>query len=58
MPLLPGELLNKRYRIVSLLAAGRYGVTYRAWDTAVSQHVAIKEYRDTAEVWRWLIVRC
>ena len=48
MPLLPGELLNKRYRIISLLAAGRYGVTYRAWDTAVSQNVAIKEYRDTA----------
>lgn len=48
MPLLPGELLNQRYRIVSLLAAGRYGVTYRAWDTAVSQDVVIKEYRDPA----------
>jgi serine/threonine protein kinase len=32
MPLLPGELLNKRYRIVSLLAKGSRGVTYRAWD--------------------------
>ncbi len=48
MPLLPGELLNQRYRIVSLLAVGRYGVTYRAWDVTAQQDVAIKEYRDTA----------
>ncbi len=46
MPLLPGAILNKRYRIVSLLAEGRYGAVYRAYDTAVSAHVAIKEYLD------------
>ena len=37
MPLLPGELLNQRYRIVSLLAAGRYGATYRAWDIVAAR---------------------
>lgn len=46
MPLLPGERLHQRYRILYLLAAGRYGVTYRAWDTTAAQDVVIKEYRD------------
>ncbi len=46
MPLLPGELLNKRYRIVCLLAEGEYGCTYRARDVADGRDVAIKEYRD------------
>jgi formylglycine-generating enzyme required for sulfatase activity len=46
MPLLPGELLNKRYRIVSLLGEGPYGAVYRAWDQSDRQHVAIKEYLD------------
>ncbi|MEZ4647015.1 MAG: hypothetical protein R3E31_30535, partial [Chloroflexota bacterium] len=48
MPLLPGELLNQRYRIVCLLAVGRYGVTYRAWDVKAAQDVVIKEYLDPA----------
>lgn len=46
MPLLPGELLHKRYRITCLLSQGRYGATYRAWDVNARQDVAIKEYRD------------
>lgn len=46
MPLLPGEILNKRYRMVSLLAEGSYGAVYRAWDLADHQDVAIKEYLD------------
>jgi eukaryotic-like serine/threonine-protein kinase len=46
MPLLPGELLNKRYRIVSLLAEGSRGVTYRAWDVKDQRDYAIKEYLD------------
>jgi len=46
MPLLPSEILNKRYRIVSLLAAGAYGCTYRAWDMADLRDVAVKEYLD------------
>ena len=32
MPLLPGEILNKRYRIIGLLGGGQYGSTYRAID--------------------------
>jgi len=46
MPLLPGELLHKRYRIVSLLAAGAHGSVYRAWDATDRRDVAIKEYFD------------
>jgi eukaryotic-like serine/threonine-protein kinase len=46
MPLLPGELLNRRYRIVNLLAEGDYGCTYRARDVVDGRDVAVKEYRD------------
>ncbi len=46
MPLLPGELLNQRYRILSLLAEGARGATYRAWDVKAAQDVAVKEYLD------------
>lgn len=48
MPLLPDTILNKRYRIVHLLAEGRYGATYRAVDTVAQADVAIKEYRDAS----------
>ena len=48
MPLLPGEILNKRYRIVSLLATGSYGATYRARDEKVGQDVVVKEYLDAS----------
>ena len=48
MPLLPGEILNKRYRIVSLLAVGRYGAVYRAYDTVDARDVAVKEYLDAS----------
>ena len=48
MPLFPGELLNKRYRILNLLADGQYATTYRAWDEVDSQDVALKEYRDSS----------
>lgn len=46
MPLLPAEILNRRYRIVGLLAEGSYGAVYRAWDLTDRQEVAIKEYLD------------
>jgi formylglycine-generating enzyme required for sulfatase activity len=46
MPLLPGEILNQRYRILSLLAEGAHGATYRAWDSSARHDVAIKEYLD------------
>ena len=48
MPLYPGELLNKRYRIANLLAEGQYGVVYRAWDVVDNRDVAVKEYRDSS----------
>ena len=46
MPLLPGEILNHRYRMVSLLAEGPYGAVYRGWDLTDRQEVAVKEYLD------------
>lgn len=46
MPLLPGEILNQRYRILGLLAEGARGATYRARDIKAEQDVAIKEYLD------------
>ena len=46
MPLLPREILNQRYRIVSLLAEGAYGAVYRAIDSENQLDVAIKEYLD------------
>ena len=46
MPLLPGEIVNRRYRIVSLLGQGEYGAVYRAWDTQAKVDVALKEYLD------------
>ncbi|MCB8979420.1 MAG: SUMF1/EgtB/PvdO family nonheme iron enzyme [Ardenticatenaceae bacterium] len=48
MPIFPGELLNKRYRILNLLAEGQYGAVYRAWDVIDNQDVALKEYRDSS----------
>ncbi|HID50733.1 MAG TPA: serine/threonine protein kinase, partial [Anaerolineae bacterium] len=45
MLLLPGEILHKRYRIVSLLAESPYGAAYRGRDIVAGQDVAIKEYR-------------
>jgi formylglycine-generating enzyme required for sulfatase activity len=46
MPLLPDEILNKRYRIASLMAEGAYGAVYQAWDLVDRREVAVKEYLD------------
>jgi serine/threonine protein kinase len=46
MPFLPGEILNKRYRILFPLSEGRAGAVYRAWDVADGRDVAVKEYLD------------
>src|SRR5690606_18268630 len=48
MPLLPAELLNKRYRIVSLLGEGQGGAVYRAWDIHDEIDVVVKEYLDAS----------
>jgi formylglycine-generating enzyme required for sulfatase activity len=48
MPLIPGEILSKRYRIVTLLGEGHYGAVYRAWDATDHLDVAIKEYLETS----------
>jgi formylglycine-generating enzyme required for sulfatase activity/tRNA A-37 threonylcarbamoyl transferase component Bud32 len=44
MSLIPGEIINKRYRIVTLLRCGPYGGVYRAWDRRDACDVALKEY--------------
>lgn len=48
MPLLPSQVVNKRYRIINLLGEGPYGAVYRAWDTKDLRDVALKEYLDTS----------
>ena len=46
MPLISGQILVQRYRIVSLLGQGSTGATYRAWDVKSRRDVAIKEILD------------
>ncbi len=43
MPLSPGQVLNNRYRIVTLLGQGGFGAVYRAWDLTLKIPCAIKE---------------
>jgi Tol biopolymer transport system component len=47
MPLTPGQILNARYRIVSLLGQGGFGAVYRAWDLHLKAPCAVKENLDT-----------
>ncbi len=37
MTLATGQILNNRYRIVSLLGQGSFGAVYRAWDSPVQE---------------------
>jgi len=46
MPFLPGEILNKRYRLLYPLSEGRAGAVYRAWDLKDNRDTAVKEYLD------------
>ena len=43
MPLTPGDVLQNRYRVVSLLGQGGMGAVYRAWDLRLEVPVALKE---------------
>jgi tRNA A-37 threonylcarbamoyl transferase component Bud32 len=43
MPLLTGEVIDNRYRIVKLLGQGGMGAVYRAWDMRLEKPIALKE---------------
>ena len=43
MTLATGEILQGRYRIVSLLGQGGMGAVYRAWDMRLDVVMALKE---------------
>lgn len=43
MSLLPGQILNNRYRIVHALGQGGFGTVYRAWDMNLKKLCAVKE---------------
>lgn len=48
MPLSPGQVLQQRYRIVTLLGQGGFGAVYKAWDVNLNHPCALKENLDTS----------
>ncbi|MFC1879531.1 protein kinase [Chloroflexota bacterium] len=49
MPLHPGQVLNKRYRIARLLGEGGFGAVYQAWDQQMDTPCAVKENLEMSE---------
>lgn len=49
MDIKPGQVLNNRYRILSLLAQGGFGAVYLAEDLNLGTRVAVKENLSTSE---------
>lgn len=48
MTLSTGQVLHNRYRIVSRLGQGGFGAVYKAWDTSLTTHRAVKENLDVS----------
>lgn len=48
MALSIGQVINDRYRIVSLLGQGGFGAVYRVWDINLSRSCALKENFETS----------
>src|SRR4030042_4531959 len=48
MTLNTGSPLRNRYRIVQLITQGGFGTMYKAWDTNLGKHCALKENLDSS----------
>ena len=40
----PGVLIRGRYLVGTVIGAGGFGVTYKAWDNTLDSIIALKEY--------------
>ena len=42
MPVAPGEVVNHRYRVETLIGQGGMGAVYRAWDLVLKYYSCVK----------------